>query len=101
MISVREPKYRSGTQKTNESYALGREGEARMKKFAQSAALFLGTLLFITGHVSAQTAKFKADLAGKNEVPPVETTATGQATFQLSREATALRTSLRFPISLT
>lgn len=61
-----------------------------MKKSAQSAALFLGTLLFIAGHLNAQTAKFKADLSGKNEVPPVETTATGQGTFQLSRDGNSL-----------
>ena len=46
---------------------------------------------------SAQKAKFEATLSGKNEVPAVQSSASGRATFQLSMDGK----SLAYTISVT
>lgn len=61
-----------------------------MKRITRLVLLSLGTLLCFTWLVIGQTAEFTAELSGKNEVPPVATPATGQATFQLSRDGNSL-----------
>ena len=55
---------------------------------------FVATLLIImlvaVGTAAAQPNNFRAHLSGGEEVPPVTTTATGQAVFQLNSSGTAL-----------
>ena len=48
----------------------------------------LGTSIFAQGQPPAK--KFTAQLSGKDEVPPVDTTATGTAQFQLSSDGKEL-----------
>ena len=47
-------------------------------------------LLLSPGLVAAQATDFVADLSGSQEVRPIETVATGQASFQLNADNTAL-----------
>lgn len=65
-----------------------------MKGIARLAVLLLGTVLCFTSAATGQTAKFTAELSGKNEVPPVETPSTGQATFVLSKDGNSLMYTL-------
>ena len=55
---------------------------------------FVATLLIIllvaVGTAAAQPTNFRANLSGGEEVPPVTTTATGQAVFQLNSIGTEL-----------
>ena len=51
-------------------------------------------LLLSPGLVAAQATDFVADLSGSQVVPPVDTAATGQATFQLNPDSTALSFTL-------
>jgi hypothetical protein len=50
----------------------------------------LGTSLPTAGAATTQPRNFVAHLSGGEEVPPVETRATGQAKFQLSRDGTEI-----------
>ena len=47
-------------------------------------------LLGSAGLVAAQSTNFVADLSGSQQVPPIETVATGQATFQLNPDGAAV-----------
>ena len=51
-------------------------------------------LLLSPGLVAAQITNFVADLSGSQVVPPVETVATGQATFQLNADSSELTFTL-------
>jgi hypothetical protein len=53
--------------------------------------VFLLIALFVTvGVVAAQPSNFRAHLVGGEENPPVDTTATGQAVFQLDASGSSL-----------
>jgi len=65
-----------------------------MKKVGLSAALLAGALLVLTSVTLAQGPKFASELAGKNEVPPVDTPATGRATFEVSKDGNSLMYTL-------
>ena len=51
-------------------------------------------LLATAGIAVAANQTFRAHLAGRHEVPPVDTRAQGQATLKLTREGEALRYKL-------
>jgi len=51
-------------------------------------------LLLSPSLVAAQTTNFITDLSGIEEVPPVETVATGQATFQVNPDSSELTFTL-------
>lgn len=61
------------------------------RRFVQAAGI-AGVTLGGSGLASARghSRNFRAHLAGENEVPPVETNARGQTTFQLSRDGDEL-----------
>jgi len=50
-----------------------------------------------TSLATGQTIKFTSHLSGRNEVPPVQTSATGQAIFQRSEDGKTLKYEL--PVS--
>ncbi|HVB33915.1 MAG TPA: CHRD domain-containing protein [Patescibacteria group bacterium] len=60
-----------------------------MKKVFQLAVFALGVALLIPA-AHAQKTKFTATLSGTNEVPAVETSAHGRATFRLSRSGKSI-----------
>jgi len=53
--------------------------------------LVIALLLMTLSSVSAQSRNYRAHLSGGEEVPPADTRAQGQATFQLSKDGTELR----------
>lgn len=55
-----------------------------------AAALASIAVLSFAAGAHAGVRNFQAHLSGANEVPPVETRATGQATFQLNAEGTEM-----------
>jgi hypothetical protein len=57
-----------------------------MKRLARSVLFCAGVLLFFSSFANAQDTTFKANLTGKDEVPPVNTPATGRVAFQLSSD---------------
>jgi CHRD domain len=64
-----------------------------MKRAVQMAVFALGVLLLIpVAH--AQKTRFTATLSGSNQVPAVETSATGRATFQVSRSGKSVSYTL-------
>jgi hypothetical protein len=67
-----------------------------MKRFGPAAVLM--TIAVLVGSVSvaggSSDRNFRAHLAGRNEVPAVDTKATGQAIFQLSKDGDSLRYKL-------
>jgi CHRD domain len=67
-----------------------------MKRAVQLILFMLGFSLLISA-ASAQETRFEATLSGKNEVPGVESSAHGRATFHLSKGAS----SLLYTISVT
>ena len=54
----------------------------------------LGSASILAPAANAQETKFEANLAGKNETPAVETSAQGQATFELSPDGKSLKYTL-------
>jgi hypothetical protein len=56
--------------------------------------LFAGAFFAMGALAPAQGRNFRAHLSGGEEVPPVETRAQGQATFQLSKDGNGLRFKL-------
>ena len=56
---------------------------------AISSTLLLGTISTISTNVFA--AKFSATLSGNNEVPPVDTKATGAATYRTAANETVIK----------
>jgi hypothetical protein len=67
-----------------------------MNKAVHLIVFILGLSLLVPA-ASAQKTKFEATLSGKNEVPAVESSAQGRATFQLSKTGK----SLSYTISVT
>jgi hypothetical protein len=65
-----------------------------MKRIARSALFCAGVLLSLPSFANAQDRTFQANLTGKNEVPSVDSAATGQATFQLSPDGNSLAYTL-------
>jgi hypothetical protein len=66
-----------------------------MKKVAQLLVMFVFGSVFLFGPVaSAQKTKFEANLSGKDETPAVDTSAHGQATFELSADGKSLSYTL-------
>jgi hypothetical protein len=65
-----------------------------MKRVSRFSILFAGALLLFASHSNAQVTTFKANLIGKAEVPPVDSSASGQATFQLSTDGESLTYTL-------
>ena len=65
-----------------------------MRKLSLFIVGLVIVLLVSQGLVSAQSASFVADLSGSQQVSPVETDATGQATFQLDPDSTVLSFTL-------
>jgi hypothetical protein len=69
--------------------------ESRQKSYtivilaAISSTLLLGTISTISTNVFA--AKFSATLSGNNEVPPVDTKATGAATYRTAANETVIK----------
>ena len=69
--------------------------ESRQKSYtivilaAISSTLLLGTISTISTNVFA--AKFSATLSGNNEVPPVDTKATGSATYRTASNETVIK----------
>jgi len=68
-----------------------------MKRITRSNLLFAGILLLFASYSNAQDTTFKANLTAKDEVPPVDSSASGQATFQLSSD----RKSLMYTLSVS
>jgi len=68
--------------------------EADMKKITRFALFSCCVWLFFFLFASAQEKTFTANLRGKDEVPPVDSSATGQATFQLSGDGKSLMYTL-------
>ncbi len=66
----------------------------RMKRVGLLAAFTMGFALLFASIASAQKTKFEATLSGKNEVPAVNSPATGMATFQLSKTGKSLMYTL-------
>jgi hypothetical protein len=58
--------------------------------FGGTGLLVIVLLLMTLGSVSAQSKNYRANLSGGEEVPPADTRAQGQATFQLSKDGTEL-----------
>lgn len=56
--------------------------------------IVVGSAFLFGPAASAQKTKFEANLAGKNEVPVVDTPAAGQATFELSPDGKSLKYTL-------
>ena len=65
-----------------------------MRKLSLLTVGLVIALLLSPGLVAAQATDFVADLSGSQEVPPIETVATGQATFQLNPDSTLLSFTL-------
>jgi len=65
-----------------------------MKSIVPPLWALTGVLLCLAPAAIGQRTKFTADLSGKNEVPPVNTTAAGKATFQLSKDGSSLSYTL-------
>ncbi len=69
--------------------------ESRQKSYtivivaAISSTILLGTISSISANVFA--AKFSATLSGNNEVPPVDTKATGTATYRTAANDTVIK----------
>lgn len=61
-----------------------------MRKLSLLTGGLVIVLLVSAGLVAAQTTNFVADLSGSQEVPSIETVATGQATFEINPSSTAL-----------
>jgi CHRD domain len=55
--------------------------------------LFLGAMSSISTNVFA--AKFTANMSGSNEVPPVDTKATGKTTFRTANNDTTVKYKIR------
>lgn len=60
-----------------------------MKRAIQLAVLTLG-VVFLVPTANAQKTRFTATLAGSHEVPAVQSTAHGRATFQLGRSGKSI-----------
>jgi hypothetical protein len=65
-----------------------------MKKVRLTIVFTVIALLVVVSSALAQPANFRAHLSGDQENPPVATTATGQAVFQLNASGTGLRFKL-------
>jgi CHRD domain len=66
-----------------------------MKKVAQLLAMIVVASAFLFGPIAnAQKTKFEANLSGKNEIPPIDTSAQGQATFEVSPDGKSLKFAL-------
>src|ERR1700722_2320158 len=66
-----------------------------MKKAVRIFAMFpVGSACLLAPAAHAQKTKFEASLSGKNETPAVDTSAHGQATFELSPDGKSLRYTL-------
>lgn len=65
-----------------------------MKKVRLILVVTLIGLLAVAGSAMAQPTNFRAHLLGGEENPPVDTTATGQAVFQLNSDGTGLKYKL-------
>jgi hypothetical protein len=50
-------------------------------RIARLAVMFVGALLFFVPFTTAQVKTFNSHFTGKNEVPPVSSSATGEAIF--------------------
>jgi hypothetical protein len=68
--------------------------EYMMKKVRLLLLFMLIALFAVVGTAGAQPENFRAHLSGGEEVPPVGTTATGQAVFQLNSSGTSLNYKL-------
>lgn len=65
-----------------------------MKKIRMILVFTVIMLIAVTSTVMAQPTNFRAHLSGGEEVPEVDTNATGQAVFQLDESGTSLRFKL-------
>jgi CHRD domain len=65
-----------------------------MKRVGQLAVFAVGLALMFASVANAQKTKFEATLAGKNEVPAVESPASGMATFTLSKSGKSIMYTL-------
>jgi len=65
-----------------------------MKKGRLIIAFLLIALIAVVGSAAAQPTNFRAHLSGAQEVPAVDTNATGQAVFQLNSDGTGLKYKL-------
>ena len=66
-------------------------------KLSKVVTTVLGAALLLASAAVAQKTKFTADLSGKDQVPAVDTSAKGEATFQLNSSGD----SLTYTISVT
>jgi hypothetical protein len=64
-------------------------GKLRIEAFTFAVIILLASL-GITADKSASERRFKAELSGNEEVPPVETEAKGKATFQFRQDGDQL-----------
>ncbi len=65
-----------------------------MKRFAQLLVMVVAALFLSGPAAQAQQTKFEANLVGKNETPAVDTSAQGQATFEVSPDGTSIKFTL-------
>jgi hypothetical protein len=65
-----------------------------MKKVRLIMVITVIALLAVASSAMAQPTNFRAHLSGGEENPPVDTTATGQAVFQLNSDGTELKYKL-------
>jgi hypothetical protein len=61
-----------------------------MNRIARLTLFLNAALLFLVSSATAQTKTFRANLTPKDEVPPVDSSATGRATFELSADGNSL-----------
>lgn len=61
-----------------------------MRKIQLTFVLVIVALLVTVGAAAARPKNFRTHLSGRNEVPPVNTRAQGQAIFQLDRDGQSL-----------
>lgn len=64
--------------------------QRKVNRLVVLAALLMLALGLAAPAAAASQRNFRAHLAGRNEVPPVNTRAQGQATFQLGKEGSEL-----------